>query len=57
VQERRLGKGRSVLAIRTRLAGSELKKRLNGLQLGASTLVVKDVLEGDAVTELEAEIR
>jgi hypothetical protein len=57
VQERRLAKGRCVLVIRTKLAGSELKKRLNGMQLGASKLVVKDVLEGEAVTELEAEIQ
>ncbi len=57
VQERRLSKGRSVLAIRTRLTGSELKKRLSGMQLGASRLVIKDVLEGEATTELEAEIQ
>ncbi|MBU6374516.1 MAG: hypothetical protein KGQ59_00830, partial [Bdellovibrionales bacterium] len=57
VSERRLGKGISVLAVSSRLKPSELKVKLNGLAVGAGKLVVNEVLEGESVIEVEADIR
>jgi hypothetical protein len=57
VVERRLAKGRVVLAVRTRISGAELRKKLHGVALGGSQLMIRDVLEGESGIELEAEIQ
>jgi hypothetical protein len=57
VVERRLAKGRVVLAIRTKLSGAELRKKLQAVALGGTQLMIRDVLEGESGIELEAEIQ
>ncbi|NDD90743.1 hypothetical protein EBZ37_01475 [bacterium] len=57
VSERRLLKGSVVLAVNSKLKPADLKTKLNGLAVGAGKLNVNEVLEGDSVIELEADIR